>query len=268
MKRIMKKKIKQRGHHEHVLRERLILEMAESPFIVNLHFAFQNKKAVYYVSGVRGHLTAVDFVRGGELFYLLEQKSHLSEKTVRFFSAQIVLALEHLHSKNIVYRDLKTENILLDEHGYLMLADFGLAKIVSQTDSFCGTPDYIPPEIIKRESYTRSVDWWQLGVLVFELLSGHTPFFHHDTKKMFYGILHKKVPRTAYLSPVAYDLVTKLLVKDPKGRLGNTGDAAEVKAHPFFEGVDWKKLLLKEVDPPEFLKIKDLHYFDPNSLVS
>ena len=210
----------------------------------------------------------MDFARGGELFFLLREEGQLSEKSVQFYAAQIVLALEHLHSLGIVYRDLKPENILLDDDGNILLTDFGLAKMVLQTNSFCGTPDYIPPEIIENKEYTRSVDWWQLGILIYELLVGHTPFFHHNIDKMFRAIRTKSLRRNHYLSNHAFDLISKLLVKNPKMRLGHsTDDAKPIKAHPFFQGIQWDKILQKEIQPPIDVEIRCLRYFDKKSLV-
>ena len=210
----------------------------------------------------------MDFAKGGELFFLLREEGQLSLKSTQFYAAQIVLALEHLHSMGIVYRDLKPENILLDDNGNILLTDFGLAKMVLQTNSFCGTPDYIPPEIIENRKYTRSVDWWQLGVLIYELLVGHTPFFHHNMDKMFHAIRTKSVRRNHYLNEVSYDLICKLLVKDPKKRLGHSEDDAKaIKRHEFFKGIDWEKMLKKEIKSPMNLEIKCLQYFDKKSLV-
>lgn len=210
----------------------------------------------------------MDFAQGGELFFLLREEGQLSEKTVKFYVAQIVLALEHLHSLGIVYRDLKPENILLDDDGNILLTDFGLAKMVLQTNSFCGTPDYIPPEIIENKKYTRSVDWWQLGILIYELLVGHTPFFHHNVHKMFRAIRTKPFRRNHYLSEAAFDLISKLLVKDPSKRLGHSEeDARPIKEHRFFKDVNWKKILQKEIKPPLEVHVQSLRYFDKKSLV-
>jgi serine/threonine protein kinase len=210
----------------------------------------------------------VDFAQGGELFFLLREEGQLSEKTVKFYIAQIILALEHLHSLGIVYRDLKPENLLLDDDGNILLTDFGLAKMVLQTNSFCGTPDYIPPEIIENKEYTRSVDWWQLGILIYELLVGHTPFFHHNINKMFNAIRTKSLRRNHYLSEDAFDLISKLLKKNPNKRIGNSEDDAKpIKEHPFFKDIDWNKILQKEIKPPLDVEIKKLRYFDKKSLV-
>ena len=211
----------------------------------------------------------MDFARGGELFFMLREKGQMSESTVRFYTSQLVLAFEHLHSNKILYRDLKPENILLDHEGNIVLTDFGLAKIIVETNSFCGTPDYIPPEIILNKKYTRSVDWWQLGILIYELLTGHTPFFHHNVDKMFQFILEKPLKKNPYLSETVFDLISKLLIKDPLLRLGHSSkDAEEIKSHPFFKDVDWGKIKRKEIKPPFKIKENQIGYFDKKSLVS
>ena len=211
----------------------------------------------------------MDFAKGGELFFLLREKGQLNENVVKFYAAQIILAIEHLHQLGVVYRDLKPENILLDEEGNILLTDFGLSKMVIQTNSFCGTPDYIPPEIIKKLDYDKNVDWWQLGALIYELLVGHTPFFNHDVKKMFHNIINKPVKKNLYLSNDAFDLISKLLIKDSNNRLGSSEqDSLEIKNHSFFNNIDWEAILEKKIKPPINLKNKSLGYFDKTSLVN
>lgn len=213
-------------------------------------------------------LRKVDFAEGGELFYMLREKGQMTENEAIFYSAQIVLAIEHLHSIGILYRDLKPENILLDKTGYLMLTDFGLAKKINKTNSFCGTPDYIPPEIIKSKEYTTSVDWWQLGILIYELIVGHTPFYDYNVDKMFKNILNKKLKRHPVLSEPAYDLISKLLQKDPRMRLGHgPEDAQAIKEHEFYKELDWELLRTKQIIPPVVLTENPLKYFDKRSLV-
>ena len=166
--------------------------------------------------------------------------------------AQIALALGHLHKKNILYRDLKAENVLFNNDGYLLLADFGLAKMTGskkgQSNSFCGTPEYLSPEMIIGSGHDNTVDWWTLGILLYELMIGITPFFHRNLNRMQYLIQEcpvtfpDKSKMGIDLSPVARDFILRLLDKDKAKRLGAQGDVAEVLAHPFFSGLDIEKL--------------------------
>ena len=197
----------------------------------------------------------------------MRKKCQFSEKVARFYSAQVLLTLQYLHSEDIIYRDLKPENILLDGNGYILLTDFGLSKIVKRTKSICGTPDYIPPEILNNEPYTKSVDWWQLGVLIYEMIMGVPPFYHKKNEMTYKNILTQEVKREFEMSENAFDLISKLLQKDPTRRLGHSEqDADEIKSHPFFEGIDWERLLKKEIEPP-VKPIRPLKYFDKKSLV-
>ena len=271
MKRILKADIERKQNLEYVKNERRILEITNCEFIVNLHYAFQNKGAIYYVSRAAAltpsRLIEVDFASGGELFYFLRKENQFSEEIARFYSAQVVLALEYLHSKDIIYRDLKPENIMLEQSGYILLTDFGLSKIVKKTKSFCGTPDYIPPEILNGEPYTKSVDWWQLGILLYELVMGVPPFYHKKMDVKIKKIRTQEVKKTFHMSENVFDLISKLLQKDPTRRLGHSRqDAEQIKSHPFFKGIDWEKLQKKEIEPP-VEPIDKLQYFDSKSLV-
>jgi len=215
----------------------------------------------------------MNFIKGGELYRHLSRVKRFNEEQARFMIAQIALALGHLHKKNILYRDLKPENVLFNDDGYLLLADFGLAKMTKgkkdQTNSFCGTPEYLSPEMIVGTGHDHTVDWWTVGILLFELLVGITPFFHRNNHRMQYLITECPVtfPDKARLgfevSPVARDLIKRLLEKDKTKRLGATEDVKEVLAHPFFNGLDVEKLLRKELVPTYKPEIKDdLKFFD------
>jgi len=191
---------------------------------------------------------------GGELFHHLGQQGCFSESRARFYAAQIVLAMEHLHARSIIYRDLKPENLLLDAEGFIRLTDFGLAKENvddnSSAHSFCGTPEYLAPEIVSRAGHGRAVDWWSLGALLFEMLTGSPPFYSRTRERLFAKILHAELEIPRELSRHAKSLLAALLERDPTYRLGSSPeDAAEVKAHPFFAGVDWEALLERRVVP-------------------
>ncbi|KAL6705757.1 Serine/threonine-protein kinase [Coniothyrium glycines] len=266
MKVLSKKVIVQKKEVAHTLGERNILvrtAMADSPFIVGLKFSFQTPSDLYLVT---------DYMSGGELFWHLQREGRFQEARAKFYIAELILALQHLHEHNIVYRDLKPENILLDANGHIALCDFGLSKANltenATTNTFCGTTEYLAPEVLLDEhGYTKMVDFWSLGVLVFEMCCGWSPFYAEDTQQMYKNIAFGKVrfPRDA-LSTEGRNFVKGLLNRNPKHRLGATRDAEELKAHPFFADVDWDALTKKNVVPPFKPKLKgelDVSNFDP-----
>ena len=266
MKVLSKKVIVQKKEVAHTLGERNILvrtAMADSPFIVGLKFAFQTDTDLYFVT---------DFMSGGELFWHLQKETRFNEARAKFYIAELILALKHLHAYDIVYRDLKPENILLDATGHIALCDFGLSKMNlakdDTTNTFCGTTEYLAPEVLLDEAgYTKMVDFWSLGVLVFEMCCGWSPFFAEDTQTMYKNIAFGKVrfPRDA-LSTEGRNFVKGLLNRNPKHRLGANGDADELKNHAFFADVDWEALQQKRVVPPFKPKLKsalDTSNFDP-----
>jgi serine/threonine protein kinase len=245
MKVLQKDSVIKRNQVEHTQTERNVLEYIRHPFIVTLRFAFQTKQKLYFV---------LDYCPGGELFFHLGRAGRFSEHRGRFYAAQIVLALEYLHSKGIVYRDLKPENVLLDAEGHIALTDFGLSKEGIQDNvsahSFCGTPEYLAPEILTREGHGRAADWWSLGALLFEMLTGMPPFYSRNRDRLFYKILKATLRIPKFFSPAAKDLMIGLLSRDPSARLGSEHDATELKTHPFFESIDWDMLIKKEITPP------------------
>ncbi|KAF2747381.1 kinase-like protein [Sporormia fimetaria CBS 119925] len=266
MKVLSKKVIVQKKEVAHTLGERNILvrtAMTESPFIVGLKFSFQTPTDLYLVT---------DYMSGGELFWHLQREGRFHEARAKFYIAELILALQHLHEHNIVYRDLKPENILLDANGHIALCDFGLSKANltddSTTNTFCGTTEYLAPEVLLDEhGYTKMVDFWSLGVLVFEMCCGWSPFYAEETQQMYKNIAFGKVrfPRDA-LSTEGRNFVKGLLNRNPKHRLGATRDAQELKEHPFFADVDWDALSKKNVVPPFKPKLKselDVSNFDP-----
>ncbi|KAI4619226.1 uncharacterized protein J4E88_008706 [Alternaria novae-zelandiae] len=266
MKVLSKKVIVQKKEVAHTLGERNILvrtAMADSAFIVGLKFSFQTPSDLYFVT---------DYMSGGELFWHLQREGRFQEGRAKFYIAELILALQHLHEHNIVYRDLKPENILLDANGHIALCDFGLSKANltenATTNTFCGTTEYLAPEVLLDEhGYTKMVDFWSLGVLVFEMCCGWSPFYAEDTQQMYKNIAFGKVrfPRDA-LSTEGRNFVKGLLNRNPKHRLGATRDAEELKAHPFFADIDWEALGKKNVVPPFKPKLKgelDVSNFDP-----
>ncbi|KAK2466523.1 hypothetical protein APHAL10511_002165 [Amanita phalloides] len=248
MKVLSKKEIVAKKEIAHTIGERKILQCSlESPFLVGLKFSFQTDTDLYLVT---------DFKSGGELFWHLQRETRFSEERARFYVAELILALEHLHKYNIVYRDLKPENILLDATGHVALCDFGLSKADLRPDelttTFCGTTEYLAPEILLDEhGYSKIVDFWSLGVLLFEMCCGWSPFYAEDTQQMYKNICFGKIrfPK-GVICEDGKQFVKGLLNRNPKHRLGAQRDAEELKEHPFFKSIDWKALALKQVTPP------------------
>ena len=266
MKVLSKKVIVQKKEVAHTLGERNILvrtAMTDSPFIVALKFSFQTQTDLYLVT---------DYMSGGELFWHLQKEGKFNEARGKFYIAELILALQHLHQHDIVYRDLKPENILLDANGHVALCDFGLSKANlskdATTNTFCGTTEYLAPEVLLDEQgYTKMVDFWSLGVLVFEMCCGWSPFYADDTQQMYKNIAFGKVrfPKDT-LSQAGREFVKGLLNRNPKHRLGAKGDAAELMKEPFFDDIDWDAMMKKNVVPPFKPKLKsvlDTSNFDP-----
>ncbi|XP_052007581.1 ribosomal protein S6 kinase alpha-2 [Xyrauchen texanus] len=242
--------------------ERDILAEVNHPFIVKLHYAFQTEGKLYLI---------LDFLRGGDLFTRLSKEVMFTEEDVKFYLAELALALDHLHSLGIIYRDLKPENILLDEEGHIKVTDFGLSKEAIDNDkraySFCGTIEYMAPEVVNRRGHTQSADWWSFGVLMFEMLTGSLPFQGKDRKETMALILKAKLGMPQFLSPEVQSLLRALFKRNPSNRLGAGPDGVEeIKRHIFFATIDWNKLYRREIKPPFRPAVgrpEDTFHFDP-----
>lgn len=229
--------------------ERNILEsINRHPFVVKLYYAFQDHAKLYLI---------LEYAQGGELFERMRTERMFPEDTAAFYMAEMVLALEHLHQTvGVVYRDLKPENCLLDSEGHLLLTDFGLSKEAIDGEHRCrsmtGTVEYMAPEVIQQQSYGTAVDWWSFGILGFDLLTGASPFRANNDMKIREKILKSKLVMPYFLSPDAKDLLTRLLRKEPKKRLGACmpKDLQTIKKHRFFRKVDWTALEKRELEPP------------------
>ena len=245
LKTIRKAHIISRSEVAHTLAERSVLAQINNPFIVPLKFTFQSPEKLYFV---------LAFVNGGELFHHLQKEQRFDVNRSRFYTAELLCALECLHGFNVIYRDLKPENILLDYQGHIALCDFGLCKLdmkdEDRTNTFCGTPEYLAPELLMGNGYQKTVDWWTLGVLLYEMLTGLPPFYDENTNEMYRKILSEPLhfPGHDVVPPAARDLLAKLLNRNPVERLGANG-SAEIKAHPFFHAIDWRKLLQRKYEP-------------------
>ena len=261
MKSLEKDLLIQEGQIENALLEKEILQNIDYPLLCNLIFCFQTEDRVFFV---------MPFLAGGELFQHLKKFGTFDEEKVRFYGAQIALALEYLHKKGIIYRDLTPENILMDENGYLKLSDFGMAKKLKENEktlSFCGTPEYLAPEIITMEGHDKTVDWWSFGILLFEMIYGKSPFYMENINKMYELIKTSpvKFPKKINLSEEAKDIIQKLLEKSPKNRLGSKGGIEEIKKHPFFAKIDFNLIEQKKVQAPfvpEVNKDSDGQYYN------
>ncbi|KAI6794751.1 cAMP-dependent protein kinase type [Hortaea werneckii] len=229
---------------EHTNDERRMLQRCRHPFLITLWGTWQDSKNLYMV---------MDFIEGGELFSLLRKSQRFPNPVAKFYAAEVTLALDYLHSMNIIYRDLKPENLLLDRHGHLKITDFGFAKEVPDiTWTLCGTPDYLAPEVVSSKGYNKSVDWWSLGILIFEMLAGFTPFWDSGSPlKIYENILKGRVKYPPYIHPDAQDLLSKLITADLTKRLGNLhGGSKDVMQHQWFAEVTWERLAKKDIDAP------------------
>ncbi|NXU51050.1 SGK3 kinase, partial [Turnix velox] len=246
VKVLQKKIVLNRKEQKHIMAERnVLLKNVKHPFLVGLHYSFQTTEKLYFV---------LDFVNGGELFFHLQRERSFPEHRARFYAAEIASALGYLHSINIVYRDLKPENILLDSLGHVVLTDFGLCKegiaTSDTTATFCGTPEYLAPEVIKKQPYDNTVDWWCLGAVLYEMLYGLPPFYCRDVAEMYENILHKPLVLRPGISLTAWSILEELLEKDRQSRLGAREDFLEIQKHPFFESLSWTDLIQKKIPPP------------------
>ncbi|KAJ3607132.1 hypothetical protein NHX12_026646 [Muraenolepis orangiensis] len=241
---------------KHIMSERnVLLKNIKHPFLVGLHYSFQTADKLYFI---------LDYINGGE------RERCFLEPRARFYAAEIASALGYLHSLNIVYRDLKPENILLDSQGHIVLTDFGLCKenieLNGTTSTFCGTPEYLAPEVLHKQPYDRTVDWWCLGAVIYEMLYGLPPFYSRNTAEMYDNILNKPLQLKPNISNAARHLLEGLLQKDRTKRLGCTDDFTEIKNHMFFSPINWEELNAKKLTPPFNPNVSgpnDLQHFDP-----
>eukprot|EP00163_Fabomonas_tropica_P010338 TRINITY_DN2044_c1_g1_i2.p1 TRINITY_DN2044_c1_g1~~TRINITY_DN2044_c1_g1_i2.p1 ORF type:complete len:272 (-),score=64.33 TRINITY_DN2044_c1_g1_i2:108-923(-) len=250
MKLMKKRHILEKGIVKYSFIERNTLQKMQHPFLNQLVYSFQTDEHVVLVT---------NYLNGGDLFFHLNQQGVFSEETARFYAAELVLAFEYLHDRTIVYRDLKPENVLLDKKGHVCLTDFGFCKeeVVSDsaTMTICGTPNYMAPEMLLKKGYGNAIDWWSLGVLIYEMLTGGHPFAADNHMKTYQLIVKEEPFIPPYLSKNIQDLLSKLLTKDPTQRLGYNG-ADEIKSHPWFSGLKWDAIFNKQIKPPLNPKVK------------
>mmetsp|Transcript_17735 Transcript_17735/g.26566 ORF Transcript_17735/g.26566 Transcript_17735/m.26566 type:complete len:756 (-) Transcript_17735:132-2399(-) len=259
LKQISKAHVVAHSQQSHHVSEKKVMMTLNHPFLVKLFATFKDRENVYML---------LELCNGGELFTLLRAHICFPERTARFYAASVTLMFEYMHSFGIIYRDLKPENLLIDQRGFLKLTDFGFAKDTGgkPTYTLCGTPDYLSPEILTGAGHGAGVDWWCLGVLIYEMISSYAPFFDESQTVTFRKILQESPRFTKDFSLASKDLVRNLLRKKPTQRLGVTrGGARTVKKHPWFKKLDWDKLAAMKVKPPIIPKVKsaaDVSAFD------
>ncbi|KAJ1911696.1 Serine/threonine kinase [Tieghemiomyces parasiticus] len=262
--KVLKKEfIVQNDEFESMRSEKRVFQVANlerHPFLIGLHSCFQSDSRLYFV---------MEYISGGDLMWHI-QRQNFSERRAKFYAAEVLLALEYFHRNNIVYRDLKLDNILLAADGHVKVVDYGLCKermgFGSTTNTFCGTPEFMAPEILLEQRYGRAVDWWAFGVLIYEMLLGQPPFRGDTEDEIFDSILDEEVLYPINMSRDSVSILQRLLTREPAKRLGSgPGDADEIKRHPFFKSINWDDILHKRVTPPYVPQVKsrlDISNFD------
>ncbi|OEL14857.1 Serine/threonine-protein kinase AtPK2/AtPK19 [Dichanthelium oligosanthes] len=244
MKVMRKDKVVEKNNAEYMKAERDILTKVDHPFVVQLRYSFQTKYRLYLV---------LDFINGGHLFFQLYRQGLFREELARIYTAEIVSAVAHLHANGIMHRDLKPENILLDADGHAMLTDFGVAKEFDEntrSNSMCGTVEYMAPEIVQGRGHDKAADWWSVGILLFEMLTGQPPFVGGNRDKIQQKIVKEKIKLPTFLSSEVHSLLKGLLHKEAGRRLGSgTGGSDEIKNHKWFKSINWKRLEARQIQP-------------------
>ncbi|KAH9601354.1 Protein kinase domain [Trypanosoma melophagium] len=250
VKCLKKREILKMRQVQHINQEKQILMELSHPFIVNMLCSFQDERRVYLV---------LEFVIGGEMFTRLRSAGRFPNDVAKFYHAELVLAFEYLHSKDIIYRDLKPENLLLDGKGHVKVTDFGFAKKVPErTFTLCGTPEYLAPEVIQSKGHGKAVDWWTMGILLYEFIAGYPPFYDDTPFRTYEKILSGRFKFPNWFDARARDLVKGLLQTDHTKRLGTLkGGVADVKNHSFFRGANWEKLFARYYPAPISVKAKN-----------
>jgi serum/glucocorticoid-regulated kinase 2 len=245
MKILRKQHLVKRRQIERTRTERKVLSVVDHPFIMKLHYAFQTEDKLYLV---------LDYCPGGELFFHLSRFRRFPERVARFYAAELLLAIGHLHKRGIIYRDLKPENVLLDAEGHVKLGDFGLAKAgirhpCEGAVSMCGTPEYMAPEVLNQSGHGFCVDYWGLGMLVYEMMTGLPPWYTTDRAKLFRRLKTAPLDIPSYFTSHSASCVTQLLERDPRRRLGVSGIRMSME-HEFFRSINWRALYARRVEAP------------------
>lgn len=251
IKVLIKRQVIKSKQIEHTWNEKVILESLNFPFVVQMECFFQDNSYLYFT---------MPLIVGGELFTHLRRLGKFDENLARFYGAQVLLGLEYLHYLDFAYRDLKPENLLVDEKGYIKIADLGFCKQVKgRTWTLCGTPEYLAPEIIISKGYGKSVDWWSYGVLLFEMCAGYPPFYAKDHLKLYEKIVHGKFKVASHFSSDLVDILNNILQVDLSKRYGNLKNGVnDIKDHRWFKLVEWLDLLNYRITPPYLPQVSDL----------
>jgi len=257
LKAIRKAQILELGQHTHILNEKHVMSALDSPFLVNLINTYKDSWKLYFL---------IDVCLGGELFTILRKKQSFDEPTAKFYASCVIEAFDYMHSNDTIYRDLKPENLVLTVKGYLKVTDFGFAKVVMDTTyTLCGTPDYLAPEIVSGQGHGRGVDWWTLGILIYEMLASFPPFFDKDQLSTYRKIINGKIRYPKYISPEAKDLISRLLTLRQTKRLGVIkGGADRIRISSWFSKFDWvalKNQTMTALHIPVVKSIKDMGNF-------
>uniref|UniRef100_A0A7S2IYS4 Protein kinase domain-containing protein n=1 Tax=Haptolina brevifila TaxID=156173 RepID=A0A7S2IYS4_9EUKA len=233
---------------EHVKAEADILARVSHPFIVNLYHRFQDERNLYLIE---------EFVQNGSLGTHVRKNRQLPNDTARFYAAQVVMAIQFLHSEHIIYRDLNPENVMLDRGHYVKLIDFGLAKGLNLDDptartwTLCGTPEYVAPEVIASKGHSKEVDWWALGIVIFEMLAGYPPWYNIKSHAVYNDVIKEQPDTPQHFDPHVKELIKKLLIKERTKRIGSSKNGAEdIKKHKWYRGLNWAALYNKQMAPP------------------
>jgi len=234
---------------KHIISEKLVMDQMNNQFLVNLHCTYKDKLRVYFL---------LDVCLGGELFTILRSRRYFNEPTARFYAASVCEGFDYMHSMDIVYRDLKPENLVLDSRGYLKIADFGFAKkIADKTYTLCGTPDYLCPEIVTGQGHGKGCDWWTLGILIYEMLASFPPFVADEPIETYRKIIRGRIRFPRYFSQEVRDLIRGLLHNKPTRRLGVLkGGADNIRRHIWYKNFEYPKLLDNSMPAPIINKVK------------
>jgi protein kinase A len=260
LKKVRKNHVIQTSQQRHIINERRIMAKITSQFCVKMFSTYQDILNVYFL---------LEPILGGELFSLLRFSKSFPRKTATFYASNVVLAFEYLHSKNVIYRNLKPEDLLITSNGYLKLVDFGFAKVRNNSCTLCGTPQYLAPEVIQNFNHSFTVDWWSLGILIYEMIFGVVPFKGDKNMKTYAKILTEQplIPdfrQTTFnrhklrTKPHTRDIIERLLKKQAHKRLGaGMAGAQNVRKHPFFADMAWDQIIHQTFEPPYIPKIRD-----------